>query len=174
MAQPIMATKTQFARANMFGTSASGTTDAILFGVMQSLEITFQNGLEELMSPTQNTAISVARKDLKVTGTFQSASLDLGVMKQCTGGTTTVSAGITKNVGGMNDDLPVFDVHAYTGATGATVANSADFKCFGCVCSDYKIGMKLNSFMTIDGTFHAYGNGTKVSEFLNYGDQTAT
>lgn len=174
MAPPIMDSTTRFARAQCFGTSASGTSDAILFGVLQDLTIDIQNALEELMGPTQNTAVSVARKDVKVTGTFSTGSFDLGLAKQCVGGTLSVTGGITKLVGGMNDDLPKFDIHAYSGATGATAANSCDFKLYGCVASNYKTTLKLNTMQITDGTLHAYGNGTKIYEWLNYGDQTAT
>ena len=174
MAQPIIESTTRFARAQCFGTSSSGTTDAILFGVLQGINLNIANELEELMAPTQNTAVTVARKGVKVTADFETGSFDLGLAKQCLGGTLSVTTGITKLVGNMNDDLPKFDIHAYTGTAAGAAANSCDFKLYGCVCASYKSSLKLNTMQMTDGVLHAYGNGTKIWEWLNYGDQTAT
>jgi len=173
MAQPLMDTTSVFSRGVCKGTSASGTADAIIFGLLQDLKVSMKRTLEKMYG-TNNFPAAVVSPMEEITCTYKTGSYQLGLMKQATGGTNALASGITTLTKGINNDLPIMDVHCYWNTTGATVANAADLVLYGCVHTAFDLDFTNSKLMQASGSFEVVGNGTNVAVWKKFGDDTAT
>lgn len=159
-----------FAKGYLFATRQGGTTDDIPFGIIQNCSLNSQFSLEELMSPSQLTAVGVGVKEHKVTVDAEMAAIRARQLYAFRGGTLATASGKTTLAIGVNDEPVTFDLHFKTPLDGSDV----DIKVYGLVCASYDLKFALNNFTIPKFQANAYGNGTNIVLVTYPGDQTTS
>jgi hypothetical protein len=138
---------------------------------LQNIEVSVQQALEELMGPSQLTAIGVGVKEVKVTGSAEYAKIRARQFYALRGGSApTFSSSKTTYNFGVNDEPVVFNLHLKSPSDGSEV----ELIVWGCVATTVEWKIQANNFVIPKFQFNAYGDGTNIMRLILPGDQTAS
>ena len=169
MSAVINPTNVVFGKGYLFGTIQGGVSDSVPFGELQSFELNMSHSLEELMGPSQLTAIGVGIKEVKVTGKASHAKIRTRQLLMAMGGTSAYSSSTTLTLG-VNDEPVKFNLHFKVPSD----AGDMEIILYGCVAPSMDIKVGLNQFVLPELNFNVYGDGTNILKVILPGDQTTS
>jgi hypothetical protein len=151
-------------RGYMYGTRASGNTDAIGFGALQEVTVEYANTKAEVNGPESLSPLGVGIVSESVTGRFSSGVITPEQAFMALGGGLSYSGGsdrttFTKLV---NEEQKAFDLHLVS-EPGLTPA--LEVYLFRCCADSWRLyGGANRSWMMNEGAFRAYGeaNGGRL------------